>query len=55
MALLVEHKGDYGFQCAYANFSATVVASLAGFLIDHFSAVSGVENYRWAKGVVGFY
>ncbi|XP_042865012.1 major facilitator superfamily domain-containing protein 6-like [Penaeus japonicus] len=46
MAVLKEHKGDYGLQRLYGNVGAIVVTPLSGVLIDVFSEIFQRQDYR---------
>ncbi|XP_037782940.1 major facilitator superfamily domain-containing protein 6-like [Penaeus monodon] len=46
MAVLKEHKGDYGLQRLYGNIGAIVITPLSGVLIDVFSEIRGSQDYR---------
>lgn len=46
MAILKEHKGEYGLQRLYANLGAIVVTPVSGVLIDIFSDMNGTQDYR---------
>lgn len=46
MAVLKEHKGDYGLQRLYGNIGAIVITPLSGVLIDVFSEMYGSQDYR---------
>lgn len=47
MAILKEHRGDYGLQRLYGNLGAIFLTPISGILIDHSSSVSGEQDYRW--------
>lgn len=45
MAILKEHKGEYGLQRLYGNVGAIVVTPISGVLIDVVSDMSGSQDY----------
>ncbi|XP_064091536.1 uncharacterized protein LOC135205117 isoform X2 [Macrobrachium nipponense] len=46
IAVVREHKGDYGLQRLYGNLGGIVLTPISGQLIDHFSSVNNFQDYR---------
>ncbi|KAK8392898.1 hypothetical protein O3P69_013132 [Scylla paramamosain] len=46
MAILKEHKGDYGLQRLYGNLGAIFLTPISGLLIDRSSEEDGDQDYR---------
>ncbi|XP_068213541.1 LOW QUALITY PROTEIN: major facilitator superfamily domain-containing protein 6-A-like [Palaemon carinicauda] len=54
IAVVREHKGDYGLQRLYGNLGGIVITPISGQLIDYFSEVNNFQDYRPAFYVYCF-
>lgn len=47
IAMLREHKGDYGLQRIYASIGGMISSPLSGMLIDYASENKGYTDFRY--------
>ncbi|RXG53163.1 Major facilitator superfamily domain-containing protein 6-A [Armadillidium vulgare] len=46
VTIIKQHGGDFGFQRMFCNVGMMVMTPISGTLIDHFSKVNGIEDFR---------
>ncbi|KAL7638051.1 UNVERIFIED_CONTAM: hypothetical protein RMT77_011676 [Armadillidium vulgare] len=46
LTIVTEHNGDLGLQRIYGNIGQLVMTPISGSLIDHFSRLNNMEDYR---------
>ena len=46
VTILNQNGGVFGYQRLYSNVGMMVMTPISGLLIDHFSIVSGFEDFR---------
>lgn len=49
IAMLREHKGDYGLQRIYASIGGMISSPISGLLIDYASENKGYTDFRYFK------
>ena len=50
IAILREHKADYGLQRIYASIGGMIASPLSGLLIDYASKGKGYTDFRYDVG-----
>lgn len=51
IAMLREHKGDYGLQRIYASIGGMISSPISGMLIDYASENKGYTDFRYKYNV----